>query len=271
MKKSELRQIIKEEIQKHLESKTDNALNKASLKLQKYIEGGGKGDLDLRNTKITQLPQGLKVGGDLDLRNTKITQLPQGLKVGGNLHLENTKITQLPQDLKVGEYLYLQNTPLSKTYTKEQVRAIQPGFYILKDKIRGVEGNVILGLLSEFPPTLNLIKTPKLNKSNKPKEISTEIVDFTNLHKTKILSLLGIFDGEYNVDDFYKFIQGDDLDGNLDSVAIIVNKREIANVFLAIKFTEDAENDPDFIYDDETEPEIITVGGRKLSVLFDTM
>jgi len=43
------------------------------------------GGLDLRDTDITALPDGLSVGGYLDLNRTKITALPEGLKVGGKI------------------------------------------------------------------------------------------------------------------------------------------------------------------------------------------
>ena len=55
-------------------------------------EYNGEGNLDLRGTQITSLPEGLKVGGHLYLRDTQITSLPEGLKVGGNLYLEGTPI-----------------------------------------------------------------------------------------------------------------------------------------------------------------------------------
>jgi hypothetical protein len=110
--------------------------------IQQYIKDGSKGDLNLNGTSITSLPDNLTVGGDLGLYNTKInslpdnltvggglnlgntpiTSLPDNLKVGGYLDLENTSITSLPDNLKVGEYLGLENTPLSKKYTKEQIR-----------------------------------------------------------------------------------------------------------------------------------------------------
>ena len=115
--------------------------------IQKYMKDGGEGDLDLSETPITTLPQGLKVGGHLYLSNTPITTLPQGLKVGGSLNLRNTPITTLPQGLKVGGYLDLSdtsleelpqglevggdldldNTPLSKKYTKKEIRRMVPG------------------------------------------------------------------------------------------------------------------------------------------------
>ena len=69
------------------------------------------GDLDLRGTGITSLPEGLVVGGSLDLYGTGITSLPEGLAVGGSLYLENcTGITSLPDDLAVGGNLYLRDT-----------------------------------------------------------------------------------------------------------------------------------------------------------------
>ena len=80
------------------------------------------GYLDLGNTPITSLPNNLSVGGNLYLRNTPITSLPNNLKVGGNLDLADTKITSLPDNLSVGGDLDLYNTPLSKKYTKEQIK-----------------------------------------------------------------------------------------------------------------------------------------------------
>jgi len=68
------------------------------------------GTLDLQDSHITSLPQGLKVGGNLELRDSHITSLPQGLEVGGNLDLSYTSITSLPQDLKVGGNLSLAGT-----------------------------------------------------------------------------------------------------------------------------------------------------------------
>ena len=57
------------------------------------------GRLGLRNTKITELPNGLTVE-ILDLTNTKITELPNGLIVE-ILDLTNSKIIELPDDIKI--------------------------------------------------------------------------------------------------------------------------------------------------------------------------
>ena len=72
------------------------------------------GDLDLRDTQITELPEGLKVSGDLDLRDTKITELPEDLVIGGSLYLGGTQITELPKGLKVGGSLYLYSTKITE-------------------------------------------------------------------------------------------------------------------------------------------------------------
>jgi hypothetical protein len=87
-----------------------------------------KADLDLENSNITSLPEGLMVYGtldlyrckqltslpedlyvsmNLDLAQTSITSLPDGLQVGGRLNLASTKITSLPKDLQVNGFLSL--------------------------------------------------------------------------------------------------------------------------------------------------------------------
>jgi hypothetical protein len=70
-----------------------------------------KGNLDLSDSQITQLPEGLKVGGDLYLNRTNIKSLPEGLKVGGNLSFLKCKnLTLLPKGLDVGGWLVLRGT-----------------------------------------------------------------------------------------------------------------------------------------------------------------
>ena len=51
-------------------------------KIEALITADGpiEGDLDLRGTGITALPEGLQVGGSLDLSGTGITALPEGIK-----------------------------------------------------------------------------------------------------------------------------------------------------------------------------------------------
>lgn len=116
--------------------------------IQHYIKDGSKGDLELKKTPITSLPDNLtKVGGTLTLSGTRITSLPDNLKVGGNLQLDHSLITSLPDNLEVGGYLNLYKTqitslpsnlevekwlilnytPLSKKYTEQEIRQMVPG------------------------------------------------------------------------------------------------------------------------------------------------
>ena len=144
------------------EERQKNYLIATQKKIQQHIKDGGKGDLDLSNTPIQSLPDGLEVGGDLDLSNTPIQSLPDGLEVGGDLNLNNCKnlkslpdglevggdldlegtpIQSLPNGLKVGGYLSLSNTP---------IQSLPPG---LK-----VEGDLFLGgtPIQSLPPGLEV-------------------------------------------------------------------------------------------------------------------
>jgi len=96
------------------EERAKNHIIAINRQIQEYIKNGSKGDLDLNNTPITQLPSNLTVGGSLYLINSKITHLPDNLKVGGGLYLRDTQITQLPDNLEVGGYLDLWNTPITQ-------------------------------------------------------------------------------------------------------------------------------------------------------------
>ena len=80
--------------------------------LQKMMNSN-RGNLDLRETPITSLPQGLTVGGNLDPRETPSTSLPQGLTVGRSLWIIGTPITSLPEGLTVGGSLDLRETPIT--------------------------------------------------------------------------------------------------------------------------------------------------------------
>jgi hypothetical protein len=66
-----------------------------------------KGNLNLKGSKITSLPEGLEVGGSLSLIGLAITSLPKSLKVDGTIYLKDSKITSLPEGFKVGRDLSL--------------------------------------------------------------------------------------------------------------------------------------------------------------------
>jgi hypothetical protein len=76
-------------------------------------------DLDLHESKITYLPEGLMVYGTLDLYSCKqLTSLPEDLYVSMNLDLAQTSITSLPDGLQVGGRLNLENCTNLKSLPK---------------------------------------------------------------------------------------------------------------------------------------------------------
>ena len=70
-------------------------------KAKKMMQAQG-GHLNLSQSKVTRLPEGLIVKGNLDLGGTHITRLPENLIVKGGLDLGSTQITSLPKGLTVG-------------------------------------------------------------------------------------------------------------------------------------------------------------------------
>jgi hypothetical protein len=81
-----------------------------------------EGDLDLTDTDIKSLPDGLKIAGNLNLTETDMESLPERLEVAGNLYLDHSFIKSLPKDLKVGGYLSIE-----ATYIKSLPRGLQVG------------------------------------------------------------------------------------------------------------------------------------------------
>lgn len=77
----------------------------------KMLEENG-GNLDLRYTYVTGLPEGLMIPGYLDLSNTPITTLPKNIVVGDWIDLSNSAITSLPENLTVAEWLDLSYTSI---------------------------------------------------------------------------------------------------------------------------------------------------------------
>ena len=72
----------------------------------------------------------LNIKGDLDLSETPITSLPEGLKVGGQLWLIGCdNLTSLPKGLEVGEDLHLSSDFLLRSHSDDELREmIKPGF-----------------------------------------------------------------------------------------------------------------------------------------------
>ena len=93
-------------IPRRIEARKEQLNQQIQQKIQQYIENGSKGSLDLSDTQIKTLPNDLNVEGYLDLSDTQIQTLPNNLKVGGDLDLRNT--------------------PMSKKYTKIQIKQMCP-------------------------------------------------------------------------------------------------------------------------------------------------
>lgn len=75
-------------------------------------------------------------GGNLNLRGTPITSLPENLTVGGSLYLIGTQITKLPDTLKVSDSVLhtnpnLKKRPEHKLHDGDYV----PGKYLYADRI----------------------------------------------------------------------------------------------------------------------------------------
>jgi len=81
-----------------------------------------EGELDLTNTDIKSLPDGLKVAGNLILTETDMRLLPERLEVAGNLYLDHSFIKSLPKGLKVGGDLSIE-----ATYIASLPRGLQVG------------------------------------------------------------------------------------------------------------------------------------------------
>ena len=85
-----------------------------------------KGDLNLSDLEIEELPEGLKVEGDLFLQNSDIKSLPEGLEVGGDLDLTSSKVTSIPEGFKVGGSLITEHFPGDTKYHRHPYTDIYP-------------------------------------------------------------------------------------------------------------------------------------------------
>lgn len=86
---------------------------KLTLPEAKEMMARHHGNLCLRGTQFTELPDDLIVSGCLDLSGTMISQLPENLTVGGYLDLSDSDIIQLPDNLTVGGWLSVEDSPIA--------------------------------------------------------------------------------------------------------------------------------------------------------------
>jgi len=93
-------------------------VNDPVTQLQRYIETGSRGDLDLVNTTIAQLPRQLtKIGGSFFAVNSGLESLPSKLVVDGSVNIASTNIKVIPKGLDVAGTLDISRTPI-KTLPK---------------------------------------------------------------------------------------------------------------------------------------------------------
>ena len=82
------------------------------------------GNLTLYKSNIKSLGNLTSVGGNLDLSASNIESLGNLTSVRNNLNLYNTKIESLGNLTSVGGYLDLKGSPISKKYTKKEIRSM---------------------------------------------------------------------------------------------------------------------------------------------------
>jgi len=106
--------ILEEEkilVPRHLETRDEEYKRIFYKKIQDYIKGGSKGNLNLFQVPITKLPDNfVKVGGILNLSNSKIQSLSNLKVVEKSLNLWGTSIKSLGNIQKIGNILYLSNS-----------------------------------------------------------------------------------------------------------------------------------------------------------------
>ena len=122
---------------------------------KRLMEENG-GNLDLRKTKVTELPDNLTVKGWLDLRGTKVTELPGSLTIEGGLCLEGTGITELPDNLTVGGGLDLDGSGIRELPDNLTVGG---GLYLSDTSIAGLPNNLTVGGSLDLTGT-DIVKLP---------------------------------------------------------------------------------------------------------------
>jgi len=131
-----------------------------------------KGNLDLFQSSIVELSEGLTVYGFLDLSNTRIKSLPSKLKVGKDLICSESALEELSQDIVVkGEInlSYCRNfRELSLIPNLTDIDLTKSGIQTLPDNLT-VNGFLLLNSalnLKKLPKNLTVGGTLDIRKSN---------------------------------------------------------------------------------------------------------
>jgi hypothetical protein len=80
--------------------------------------------LDLSDSEINSLPENFSTNCFVNLQDTSIKSLPNNLTVNNDVTLNGSLINSIPKKLQISGYLDLRNTPISKKYTKDEIRKL---------------------------------------------------------------------------------------------------------------------------------------------------
>ena len=129
-----LKQVLKENKEKTSKDYRDFINNSGDVDLRRTmvtsLPDGLEVDGDLRlSYEMNTLPSNLKIKGDLDVSQSRISNFPNGLEIGGDLNLGyRNNITDIPKDIVVKGTLFLPQDgfSLAKKYPVDALRKIFP-------------------------------------------------------------------------------------------------------------------------------------------------
>lgn len=184
------------------EERTKQALPAIQRQLDYYINNGMEGDLELRGSPITKLPDNLtKVGGSLDISKSAIIELPPNLsEIEADLDASYTKLTSLPPKLTQIFGNLLLHKCSNLTSLPPNLQSVDRDLDInftqitnLPNTLKKVGGRLSATstLLEELPP--NLIVGYDLNLANSKKLTSLpnnlRVGGKLTLHNTSVLDI----------------------------------------------------------------------------------
>jgi acetyltransferase-like isoleucine patch superfamily enzyme len=150
-----------------------------------------KGDLNLSNTPIEELPDNVSIGGDLylyfgkirkigknlvvkgncNLSYTPIEEIPDNVNIGGNLDLYDSKIKKIGKNLVVNGNCNLSHTPIEEIQDNVNIGG---NLYLYDSKIKKIDKNLVVKgdcnlshtPIEELPDNVNIGGNLNLSYSN---------------------------------------------------------------------------------------------------------
>ena len=140
-----------------------------------------KGDLNINDTKIADISNGVKILGDLSFCGSLIKELPIGLEIGENLVIRSSKIKELPKKLKIGGNILMDLGQITKLPNDLELKGV------VKTLISQEPYKYALTL---FLKDLELLKTKK-DEPIKLKNVRDKFILCDNLEFDGDLDLVG--------------------------------------------------------------------------------